>query len=59
MCTVSINTIDEYEQALRRLQELKDARAGSPEDSELDALVEAIDQWDKRLDDISAAQLDR
>lgn len=48
---VIVRCSDDYERALERLAELGDPADGSPEQAELEALVEATDEWDAHHDE--------
>ena len=42
-----INSKEEYEQVLERIYELMDAEPGSPEEEELDLLVDIADKYEE------------
>lgn len=44
---MQITTTEQYEAAMKRIQELSGAPAETPEERELIALVEAADAWDR------------
>lgn len=48
---VVINSVDEYDRATQRVSELAGCLEDSPEERELQALVEAIAAWDRTQDD--------
>lgn len=49
-----INSVEEYEAATQRVQDLSGCLEGTPEEAELIALVEAIEAWDRKHDDATA-----
>jgi hypothetical protein len=49
-----ITTVEEYEDATRRIAELSGCIEGSSEESELEALVAAVEKWDFDHDDATA-----
>lgn len=51
---VRIETVDDYERATARVAELAGQIGSSSEKRELEALVEAIMEWDKAHDDATA-----
>lgn len=51
---VTIHSVDQYEAATRRVQELAGCQKGSPEEAELQALTDAVMEWDKTHDDATA-----
>lgn len=48
---VAITSVDEYEVATERVQQLSGCLEGTPEEAELEALVDAIAAWDAKHDD--------
>jgi hypothetical protein len=56
--TDNIHSVEQYEAATQRVRELFGCNEGSPEDAELEALVEAIFEWDKTHDDATPWRLD-
>jgi hypothetical protein len=50
---IRIETLEDYEQATRRIAALDSASRGEAEERERAALVEAVAAWDRRHDDAS------
>ncbi|KRE05924.1 hypothetical protein ASE63_06315 [Bosea sp. Root381] len=48
---IVIETVEDYELATRRIAALDKSIRGTSEDCELEALLEAVKQWDRRHDD--------
>ncbi len=46
-----IETIEDYELATQRIAALDAATRGEDEERERDALIEAVQQWDRKHDD--------
>lgn len=46
-----IETIEDYELATQRIAALDSASRGEAEDRERQALIEAVQQWDRKHDD--------
>jgi hypothetical protein len=51
---IRIETIEDYERATQRVAELAGALEDSPEERELEALTDAIMEWDRAHDDATA-----
>lgn len=51
---MTITSVEGYEAATARAQELMGAIEGSPEDAELAEISDAIMAWDRRHDDATA-----
>lgn len=54
LAAIRIEMIDDYEAATARVAELAGAIEDSPEERELEALVDAIAPWDLKHDDATA-----
>jgi hypothetical protein len=54
LAAIKIETIEDYEQATARVAELAGHVEDSAEERELEALVDAIMEWDKTHDDATA-----
>lgn len=54
-----IETVEDYEQATRRIAALDSATRGETEERERTALVAAVAAWDRRHDDASGWSDDR
>lgn len=50
---MTITSVEEYEAATARAQELMGAVEGSPEEAELAEISDAIMAWDQRHDDVT------
>ena len=48
---VIVRCPDDYERAVERIAELGNPLEGSVEEAELDALIDATDEWDARHED--------
>lgn len=48
---ITIESVEDYEVATRRIAALDKATRGESENRELEALLEAVRQWDSRHDD--------
>lgn len=48
---IVITTVDEYEAAIQRAQELMGMTEGSAEEAELAEISDAIEAWDAKHDD--------
>lgn len=48
---ITITTVEEYEDATKRIAELAGCLEGTPEEAELQALVAAVEKWDFDHDD--------
>ena len=48
-----IETIEDYELATQRIAALDVASRGDEEQRERDALIEAVQQWDRKHDDVT------
>lgn len=50
---ITIESVEDYELATRRIAALDKASRGESEDCELEALLEAVKRWDRKHDDAS------
>ncbi len=48
---IRIETVEDYERATQRIAALDSAARGEDEERERDALIEAVQRWDRRHDD--------
>ncbi len=48
---IRIETIEDYELATQKIAALDSATRGEDEERERDALIEAVQQWDRKHDD--------
>lgn len=53
----SITTDEEYEAAAQRVGELTGCMEGTPEEAELEMLIDAMISWDRAHDDVSNWQV--
>lgn len=49
----AITSVDEYEAATERVQQLSGCLEGTPEEAELEGVVGAIAAWDAKHDDVT------
>ena len=47
-----VRCVDDYERAKQRVLELGNPEAGTPEEMEVIGLIEAIEKWEARHDDV-------
>lgn len=47
-----VRCVDDYERAVQRVGELGNPTAGSPDEAELIGLIDAIEKWEARHDEV-------